>query len=89
MSESIVHPVTGEIVPDTLNALTAAERAVDVELRGLRPLYRFRDALQARVAELRGPAVLPVRARRTDVQRRVASCPRCGGVLGKPLERAA
>lgn len=78
MTEPVVHPLTGEAVPDNLAVLTRCEAAVDRYLRHQRPHYAFRDALRVRLAELRGPAVLPRPARRTDVQRRVDKCPRCG-----------
>jgi hypothetical protein len=80
MNDPCVHPRTGEVVGTTLTELIEAERVIDLELRGNAPLYRFRDDLRGRIAEARGPAVLPPRGRRTDVQRRVAACPRCGMV---------
>jgi hypothetical protein len=80
VSEPIVHPLTGEAVPDDIPALAGYEAAVDRYLRHQRVHYAFRDALRVRLAELRGPAVLPRPARRTDVQRRVDKCPRCGGL---------
>jgi hypothetical protein len=75
VSDPLVHPLTGEIVPEVLPALVDAEKAVD---RDARKLYGFRSELRKTIAELRGVAVLPPRHRRTEVQRRVASCPRCG-----------
>lgn len=42
-------------------------------------IYRFLDRLDARAAELRGPAKLPVKpSNRTVTQDRVSRCPRCG-----------
>jgi hypothetical protein len=87
-AEPIIDPRTGEVVGDDLAALVVAEESIDVQLRGYGNLYRFRDALRERIAEKRGPAVLPARNRRTDVQRRIAACPRCGETP-KPMERAA
>lgn len=79
----IVHPLTGEVLPDELDVLVAQEVIVDGWLRGLRAHYSFRRLLRERIAELRGEAVLPRRAYRTDKQQRVAECPRCGGKDGK------
>jgi hypothetical protein len=60
--------------------MTASEtieliNAIDAELG---KLYRKRDALQAELADLQGPAVLPQPRHRTDRQQAVARCPRCG-----------
>lgn len=74
----IVNPTTGEVVEDTLDALTVAEKYVDETLRALGPLYDYRRDLRGRIAELRGPAELPRPRFRTDRQQRVAECPRCG-----------
>jgi len=41
-------------------------------------MYRLLDRIDARVAELRGPADLPRPSRRTPTQQRVSKCPRCG-----------
>ncbi len=45
-------------------------------------LYRQRRIVMEAFAEEQGPAVLPVRTKRTDTQRLVARCPRCGGPIG-------
>lgn len=74
----IVHPVTGEVLPDELEELVRAEAIVDEYLRAQWPHYSFRRRLRERIAELRDKAVLPHRSLRTDVQARVAACPRCG-----------
>lgn len=78
MGEPIVHPLTGEVLGDDLDALVQAEQIVDRYLRGLSRHYGFRGALRERIAELRGPAKLPSRRYRTDKQQRVSQCPRCG-----------
>lgn len=86
----IVHPLTGEVLPDELEALVEYEATVDGWLRGLRDHYSFRRRLRERIAELRGEAVLPRRAFRTDKQQRVSECPRCGGTASKsPPNRTA
>ncbi len=58
-------------------------RALEAELReigdNLGDLYRRRDTVLERLAELRGPAVLPKPRYQTDRQRLVSRCPRCGG----------
>lgn len=74
----VVHPLTGEVLPDDLDTLAAAEATVDGYLRSLRPHYAFRGDLRARIAELRGIAVLPRPRWRTPKQHKVACCPRCG-----------
>lgn len=74
----LTHPLTGEVMPDELDVLVEAERAVDRYLRAQARHYRFRDELRERIAELRGPAVLPRPRYRTDRQQRVSVCPRCG-----------
>jgi len=76
--EPIVHPLTGEVLPDDLPTLRALEEAVDRFLRRLGPHYGFRDALRRRIADLQGPPLLPPPRQRTDRQVRVASCPHCG-----------
>jgi hypothetical protein len=58
-------------VAETKDLITA----IDIELG---KLYRQRDALQADLADLQGPAVLPQPRHRTDKQLAVARCPRCG-----------
>lgn len=78
MSEPIVSPSTGEVLPDDLDTLVEAERRVDRFLRSLGPHYGFRRALRERIAELRGPAGLPRPRYRTAKQARVSECPRCG-----------
>lgn len=76
--DPIAHPITGEILPDDIKTLQAAEETVDRYLRRLSPHYRFRAELRERIAELQGPALLPKPRARTDRQARVAACPRCG-----------
>lgn len=78
MTEPIVKPTTGEVLPDTLDALTEHERVVDGFLRRLGAHYSYRSRLRERIAELRGPAVLPRPRHRSDRQAAVAACPRCG-----------
>jgi hypothetical protein len=75
MDQRMMNPLTGEVVGDSLDSLTLAEAEVD---RDIRALYRFRDELRLAIAEARGVARLPHPRRQTDVQRRVAACPRCG-----------
>lgn len=80
MNESaIVHPLTGELLDrDDLAGLVEMERRVDVYLRRQRRHYAFRGNLRERIAELRGPAVLPRASHQTDTQKKVDDCPRCG-----------
>lgn len=80
----IVRPSTGEILPeDDLDALVAAERIVDAYLRRQSVHYNFRRRLRERIAELRGPAVLPRPRHQTDVQKKVHECPRCSGRVAR------
>lgn len=74
----IVHPLTGEVLPDDLATLRDLEEQVDRFLRRLGPHYGFRGDLRERIAELQGPALLPERRNRTDKQHAVSACPRCG-----------
>lgn len=75
----IVHPVTGEVLdPDDLAGLVQAEKIVDRYLRKQSRHYNFRRALRERIAELRGPAVLPRPVYQTEKQQKVHDCPRCG-----------
>ena len=54
-------------------------REIANEIRGeLGRIYRLLDKLDARAAELDGPADLPKPRNRTAVQQRVSKCPRCG-----------
>ena len=46
--------------------------------RELSKLYRLREPILVRLAELRGPAELPKPRYQTDKQRAVSRCPRCG-----------
>lgn len=85
MIDPVVHPITGEILPDDLAGLVEAERIVDGYLRSLRAHYSFRRRLRERIAELRGEAVLPRRPWQTEKQQRVSECPRCGGKDGKHI----
>lgn len=75
----IVHPISGEVIPDELDALVAAEKEVDGFLRSLQAHYGFRLQLRQRIAEKRGPSVLPSPRLRSEKQWRVSVCPRCGG----------
>jgi hypothetical protein len=71
---------TKEEIWDSLPELEHHEENLDAYLRSLGPVYAARDELRARIAELRGPAALPKRARdRSAKQERVARCPRCSG----------
>lgn len=79
----IVDPRTGVVVLEEMASLERAEADVDAYLRSLSPLYEFRRQLRSRIAELRGPAALPPRHRRTKTQAAVADCPRCGTRLGR------
>lgn len=74
----VVHPLTGEVLPDDVGALLEAERLVDRYLRAQARHYAFRGDLRERIAELDGPAVLPRPRWRSNVQQRVSECPRCG-----------
>lgn len=47
----------------------------------LSALYRERAPILEALAEARGPAVLPKPRYRTDVQKAVSRCPRCGDRL--------
>lgn len=79
----VVHPLTGELLPDDLEALREMEKRVDRYLRSLHTHYAFRDRLRERMAEVGGPAKLPRPRWRTDKQQRVADCPRCGDHASK------
>lgn len=76
--DPIVHPLTGEVLPDDLATLRALEETVDRYLRRLGPHYGFRADLRKRIADLQGPPLLPPPRQRTDKQVRVAACPNCG-----------
>lgn len=89
MSEPIVRPDTGEIVPDDLAVMVELEAATDAALRGLWPQYELRRRLRERIAELQGPPELPPPRYRTPVQERVAACPRCGRKLEDSVEAPA
>ena len=59
-------------------------RQLDELEEQLSDLYRRRRQLTAAYADDH-PAVLPARVRdRSEVQQRVARCPRCGGRLSEP-----
>ncbi len=74
----IAHPLTGEVLPDDLDALERAEVIVDNYLRTQAKHYKFRAALRAEIARQRGKAELPRPRWRSEVQQKVAECPRCG-----------
>jgi hypothetical protein len=76
--DPIVHPLTGEAIPDDLPTLRALEATVDRFLRRLGVHYGFRASLRERIADLQGPPLLPRPRDRTDKQARVAACPHCG-----------
>jgi hypothetical protein len=76
---AIAHPLTGEVLPDDLDALQAMEANVDRYLRGQSKHYEFRRKLRERIAELHGQAELPPPRWRTPLQQKVAECPRCSG----------
>lgn len=77
--EQVVHPITGEVLPDDIDVLSAYESRVDSYLRSLSAHYSFRRRLRERLAELRGEYPLPRRVFRTEKQQKVAECPRCTG----------
>jgi hypothetical protein len=62
-------------VTDELVGLTARADTLD---RRLSVIYRELRPLRVRIAELRGPAVLPRRRYQTETQAKVDRCPRCG-----------
>lgn len=69
---TLLHPLSGEVLPeDDARALRAAMDAMNEPWKHWR---RIRE----RLAELE-EYELPSARRQTDVQRRIASCPRCGG----------
>lgn len=72
-----VHPETGEVLA-TAEEWQAALAAIEERLA---PLYRVRRALREEYAERFEP-VLPAPRYRSQVQERVARCPRCGERLG-------
>lgn len=74
--DCFVHPVTGEWIDAIEPRLAEAAKETDEELGRI---YRALLPIRERLAELRGPAVLPRPSRQTDKQRRVSACPRCGG----------
>lgn len=71
-----IHPETGEVLA-TAEEWQAALAAVEEKLA---PLYRVRRSLREEYAERFEP-VLPEARYRSQVQDRVARCPRCGGVI--------
>lgn len=77
LSQRILHPATGAVVEDDLDTLAALEAVVDKWLRSLSPHYELRRKLRERIAEITETPAMPKRRYRTDVQARVASCPRC------------
>lgn len=78
-SANFVHPETGEVLA-TAEEWQAALSAVEEKLA---PLYRVRRALREEYAERFEP-VLPAPRYRSQVQEKVARCPRCGGVIDGP-----
>ena len=71
------HPLTGVALDaDDLAALVQADEE-------FWPYQGRWKRVRERIAELRGPADLPRPSRQSDVQARVARCPRCGGAVGK------
>ena len=77
-----VHPETGEILSseeDWRSALSAVEEQ-------LAPLYRLRRSLREAHADRFAPAAMPTQRRnRSEIQERVARCPRCGAYLESNL----
>ncbi len=70
------HPVSGELLQATTDALKEARR------NGWDEISRLKVALQpiqTELAERAGPVTLPARRFRTDTQNATAACPRCGG----------
>ena len=87
MVDAIVDPTTGELInADDLAELRDVERRIEEHFRVIREdnrhVYRERDKLRARIAELQGAAhVSSVPARwRSDTQQKVLRCPHCGQV---------
>lgn len=73
----VLHPETGREVHTHEDFI----EAIDWVERRLAPLYKVRRHLREEMAERYPPPELPRRRERTDVQERVARCPRCGGRL--------
>lgn len=77
-----IHPDTGELLAtheEWLAALTALEEK-------LAPIYRVRRDLREAYAERFPTPELPRRRYRTDIQEKVARCPRCGQAYKDDLE---
>lgn len=84
------HPLTGQVIewdnPAVLESLLGGlEEWFDDHYwpvrREAQPMFELRSLAQARLAELRGPAHLPRPSRRSELQQKVACCPRCNGQL--------
>lgn len=76
MSETFVHPETGEVLSTKDEFLDAMN---EIELR-MSPMWIARRKLREAFAERFEPT-LPHPAYRTDKQAKVALCPRCSGRL--------
>lgn len=73
---AFIHPVTGKWTEATVANLRAAERETRDRIGALhRALEPVREGLAAVPVELPDPTA------RTEVQKRVARCPRCNGRL--------
>lgn len=79
----LVHPFTGEVLdPEDLEALEDAEAQLTTYLSGFGVFYGIRRELRTAIAEKRKAAKLPRPRYRTELQMKVAECPRCGGRHG-------
>lgn len=83
--ETFLHPLTYEVLPGDESSLADAVEDAFIRVKALKreiaDVMARLDPLRLRLAELRGPAVLPARRHRTPTQELTASCPRCGGSL--------
>lgn len=67
----------GALEGGALAELQAEEARLDTYLRSLAPLYKQRRELRKTIADLLGPVDLPSPRWRSDLQGKVADCPRC------------
>lgn len=74
----LFHPFTGEVIdPDDLPTLEDAEAELSKYLSGFGVLYGIRRELRGAIAAKRKAASLPRPRFRTEIQQKVAECPRC------------
>lgn len=79
-----IDPLTGELREATTDALKAARHTAYDEIGRIKAALA---PIQHELAERAGPATLPARRYRSDLQAATACCPRCGDPL--PTETPA